>query len=568
MNKTMIITSFQKRWTSIIVAGLAVLFAALSVTSFLRKSPTCDETGHHIASGYVFLTKGDFAFSTEVPPLSRYIMALPLLSLDLKMLDDKAFWAREDRSEFSREFIYGINREKAGSIVILSRITMVITGIFGGVFLFLWVKKHYGSLIATVSAALFFSSPNIIAHSSLATTDIMATVFIMCSVMYFWDFFEKPNTLRAIISGLLMALALLSKFTAIFLIPVYILITTAAHIRGYRKIGTIHPKNGLSLLFFVMLPAAFIFLWAGYLFEFRPLLDGVMRPEDKEVFFLEVVRRMFPGSAESFTQSARNFLYHVPVPLSSFMMGIAGIIRHSAEGSKNFFMGTWSDKGHPFYYIVTFFIKTPLPVIIGFLTGAVVILKDRTKAALNLYLLSFAVLFFVVASRSNLQLGLRYVLPAYPLIFVISALGISYLLKLGHMFKAVGVALLLWMAALHFFIWPDYLSYFNETIGGPERGYLYLRDSNIDWGQDLPALKKYMDENGIDEIKLAYFGTADPSYYGIKYGPIGGMDEALPKGSVYAVSVQYFDDEKWKRYGKPSALAGKSIFIYDMRETR
>jgi hypothetical protein len=61
------------------------------------------------------------------------------------------------------------------------------------------------------------------------------------------------------------------------------------------------------------------------------------------------------------------------------------------------------------------------------------------------------------------------------------------------------------------------LAYFNEFIGGPKNGYKYLVDSNLDWGQDLKGLKHYMEERGIERIKLGYFGSADAAYYGINY---------------------------------------------------
>jgi len=51
---------------------------------------------------------------------------------------------------------------------------------------------------------------------------------------------------------------------------------------------------------------------------------------------------------------------------------------------------------------------------------------------------------------------------------------------------------------------PHYIDYFNEIVGGPEKGYLYISDSNLNWDQndlyvaefirsqtELVATKKY-----------------------------------------------------------------------------
>jgi putative flippase GtrA len=555
----------KKTGYMVISSGLILVFIFLAVTSLLRKSPTCDETGHHIGSGYVFLTKGDFAFSTEVPPLSRYLMALPLLTLDLDLPDNRDFWAREDRGEFVQEFVFGINRDNAGKIVFLARLPMVVLGALGGLFLFLWTKRHYGPKVALIAAALYFLSPNLIAHSRLATTDIAATVFIMCSVMSFWDLLCVTRPREGLIAGVFLALALLSKYTALLLIPVYILMLIARSFYMKRDISGSLKDNNVVRSFLVMFSIAFFALWAGYLFETKPLLDGVLRAGEKEILFLDMCARVFPAHGETLLRNARYFLYNFPIPLRSFIIGVAGIVRHSTEGASTYFMGSWSGKGHPFYYIVAFFIKTPLPVIIGFITGAYFAFKEKKNRALNTYLIFFVVLFFIVASRSNLQLGLRYVLPVYPLIFIISAVGIGNMLSSRAVIKAFGIGLIMWMAAIHFFIWPDYLSYFNELIGGSGNGHLYLRDSNIDWGQDLPALKKYMDNNGIEEVKLLYFGTADPSYYGIRYMDLDNSEFKTPGNEIYAVSVHYLEAAEWTKAKVPTGIAGRSIFIYDLR---
>ena len=125
-----------------------------------------------------------------------------------------------------------------------------------------------------------------------------------------------------------------------------------------------------------------------------------------------------------------------------------------------------------------------------------------------------------------------------------------------------------WYIFYGLWIWPDFLSYFNETIGGPKNGYKYLRDSNIDWGQDLPALAKYMKRKGMDKVKLYYFGTAKPEYYDIDWIPISKQEMDKPGRNVYAVSVHFLDRVRWTKYYKPADRIGYSIFIYDMKEAK
>jgi hypothetical protein len=91
---------------------------------------------------------------------------------------------------------------------------------------------------------------------------------------------------------------------------------------------------------------------------------------------------------------------------------------------------------------------------------------------------------------------------------------------------------------------PHHLAYFNEYAGGPAGGRDHLLDSNLDWGQDLHLVKEFMDEQQLDSIGLAYFGTLHPELIGIDYTlppewtPETAATWSLPPG-WYAVSVNY-----------------------------
>ena len=61
-----------------------------------------------------------------------------------------------------------------------------------------------------------------------------------------------------------------------------------------------------------------------------------------------------------------------------------------------------------------------------------------------------------------------------------------------------------------------------------KRGVKRLGDSNLDWGQDLPALSDWYksfradSKNEIVPFYLSYFGMTDPEYYGISYKNVYG----------------------------------------------
>lgn len=133
------------------------------------------------------------------------------------------------------------------------------------------------------------------------------------------------------------------------------------------------------------------------------------------------------------------------------------------------------------------------------------------------------------------------------------------------------------------------MSYFNELAGGPTGGSAHLIHSNVDWGQDLLELKRWLKEHPqAAPLKLAYFGGFDPIHAGIEYSapvivdPIEGLhgEQSIPPG-WYAISVnfvrgfphQIFNGDGTKRYLRqdelscfqkltPAAMAGYSIYIY------
>jgi hypothetical protein len=148
----------------------------------------------------------------------------------------------------------------------------------------------------------------------------------------------------------------------------------------------------------------------------------------------------------------------------------------------------------------------------------------------------------------------------------------------------VTIALLAWLAWGTLAIYPHYLATFNELAGGPEEGWRILVDSNLDWGQDLKGLKRWMDEQGVERVKLGYLGEAYPAYYGINFDPLPSWPDRWqhplyhdlypldPAPGRYAISANLIQGRNladpqtyaWFREREPVDKVGYSIFIYDV----
>jgi tetratricopeptide (TPR) repeat protein len=133
----------------------------------------------------------------------------------------------------------------------------------------------------------------------------------------------------------------------------------------------------------------------------------------------------------------------------------------------------------------------------------------------------------------GINIGVRHVLPVYPLAIVAAAIPAAWCLRGSRVRRAaLGLLTLFWVVRFAG-TYPNTLTFFSAAVGGSENGHRYLVDSNLDWGQHLKQLKRWMDANSVAHVNLAYFGTADPGYYGINCTYLPGsptfVQEAIAK---------------------------------------
>jgi hypothetical protein len=255
-------------------------------------------------------------------------------------------------------------------------------------------------------------------------------------------------------------------------------------------------------------------------------------------------------------------------------------------GHAAFFLGQYSKTGWLLYFPVAFLIKTPVPSI-ALILGSLLLFRAGTPLRLRegLFLLLPVGIVLGLMIPAKINIGVRYLLPIYPFLFVCAARLATLSFPrpwLGPV--ALGVPVLL-TAASSLAQAPHQLAYFNELIGGPDKGDEYLADTNIDWGQDLKGLKEYMDRQELPMVYLAYFGTAPPEEYGIRYQeaptfaavtwPARSSERLSPRERrhVLAVSVTNLQGVYLGEPGPyhffyqkrvPVAKVGHSIWVYDL----
>lgn len=246
-------------------------------------------------------------------------------------------------------------------------------------------------------------------------------------------------------------------------------------------------------------------------------------------------------------------------------------------------LGSSSMSGRWDYFPIAIAVKTPLATLVALLLAAIYWIRFRASLPRGWDLLMLAMLpavYLAMAMTSDLNLGIRHVLPIYPFLFILlGVVAADALRRFGRPAMVVVSILLLGLAGETLAAFPDYIPFFNIAAGGWKNGPRILGDSNVDWGQDLPAIARWQREHPQYQLYLGYFGSGDPRYWQIHYvnlpGSMAPEDQAAAIGrpSVYAISGNlthspFLPPEVREFYAKlqsgpPIAVLGDCIYLYN-----
>lgn len=530
-------TSSNHKLTPVLIFVLLSILLIQAVLSMRVKSPTFDEPFHLIA-GYIHLIKKDLDYKNNHPPLIRQLAALPLLFLDLKLPKDTDQWGEDIRQGYGKRFLYSPGND-ADKIVFLGRLPIVFLSILLGLYVYIWTRDLYGQNAGLFSLFLYVFSPNIIAHSRLITTDLGSTCFIFIACYYFWKFLKEPSLSFMCLAGLTIGLALVSKFSALLLFPIFFILLVA----NFTSLKISVFKENLNDT------------------KIEPKKFWLQRFAAISLIVIGMIFLIFQMQHDAF---------------SKYIAGIERLMSIHFNHNRdylNYLMGEFSQNTFWYYYIVAFLIKTPVPTLILFVLAFSLYRQSSTNRINEFFILLPVIIFITASSFDGSNVGLRRILPIYPFLFVYIGILLQETKDIQFTFltkkKLIMVlsTLMAWYGISSMKTFPDYLTYFNDIVGGPKKGILYLDDSNIDWGQDLKRLKEFLDKREVNQIKLLYHGQADPDYYGIKYSKFTSEDDRFgPRDGYYAISahklIRLITNPDWGQLGNPIGIVGNSIFVF------
>ena len=556
----------SRSWPWGLVGAVVALQAGLAVHAMRGNSATFDE-GAHLPAGYTHLALGDHRLNPEQPPLVKLLAAAPLLLVGPELRTSDVSWTQSRQWEFGRRFLYRWN--DADRLLFLGRLPVVALASCLVVAVFLAARRSFGLPAAVAAALLVALSPDVLAHGALVTTDLGFALFFFLAVIAFDRLLEKASSGRLLTAGLLTGAAFATKFSAPILVPVFVLLGLRAVLADAPVAARPARLGRLALQLAAVFGLALVGVWAAYGFRGPLSPDPVVRTE--------LAASLAPADA-GVLERVVAFAGRTGLVPEDYARGLLFVSEHSAA-RPTFLLGELRDRGFPLYFAVTFLLKTPLPLLL--LTAVALARAPRLRRRdAALVWIPVAVYLAMTATR-GLQIGHRHLLPIYPFLFLAAGEAASALRSWrAPKGTALAAALGLWYTGGTLLQHPHHLAYFNELAGGSRNGWRLLVDSNLDWGQDLKRLAEWLRANPAPGLKLSYFGSADPAYYGIVSEALPGytsphaprITREIRPGDVLAVSATNLqgvylepDDRALMervRALRPIARVGYSIFVY------
>jgi 4-amino-4-deoxy-L-arabinose transferase-like glycosyltransferase len=508
---------------------LAVVFLAQSWGASLHHSLTWDEPSF-ISAGYAYLTRGEFRVNASHPPLLQALEAAPLLAMGLNVPPGpyELGWDRYPNPivAFSQQFLFGSGND-VRVITFWARLPILLLGAALVLAVYAWGRQLYGSYPALLGAALCAVCPNLIAHAGLATEDLGCTALVFTAAWTYWLAYRHGAGWRWGRCGLFTGLALVSKYTALVLGPAYLIIAAVCLV---ARIGPLSARGWIRGLTTIGVVAAAVVAAA-----YGPRLGWTW-----------------------------------------YVRGLRLIYSDVRPGQLWYLAGTFSPEPHWYYALAAFAFKVSGGTLLLLAWSWASVARSDGDREDVLFVLLPAGAVVVASFFDSGNFGLRRILPAFPFLFLFAS---RIAARLGGRRRvvtiAVAVALVGWSGIEAALIYPDHLSYFSALVGGPEAGPELLDDSNIDWGQDLPALAAWQRAHPeAGELRIAYFGSAHPETYGVKARALESEAEILqPAPGTYAMSVHALIRFRervpalgpamdWLARYRPTARAGRSIYIY------
>ena len=559
------------------IAGVILLLLVLEgqlLYSVRQESLTWEE-GDHIFAGYMSLKHHDFGLNPEHPPLVKMVGALPLQGMHLREPQLQNRYFKTEAYLSGRDLIFQNDFE---TIIFRARMAASIFALMTALLAFLTAREMFGTGAGFLTLLLIVFEPNFLAHGALVTTDTGAACGLLASIYAFYRYVKSPSWGRIAVLGLAAGVFCITKHSAVLLPPMLILLAFTELLRRRQLAGEsrLHQALRLAGVLVVAGVIAVAIMWAGYGFRYsaRPAGMQINPPLESTLGNLSPVEGKFIS-----------LMAHWKLLPESWLFGLADVrsvanVWPSYMFEKVYAHGVW------FYFPVAFVIKATLTTLIFLPLIVYAIATRRLRGWREILFLSLPpAVYFAISMTSKLNIGVRHILLVFIFLLVVAG-GAAWSLICHDRRWAWPVAVLLLfhiVSSLRAFP-TSYMAYANELWGGPASIHKYLTDSTTDWGQQLKAVKRYVDERGIQQCWFAY--TVEPAIpfraYGIPCKPLPTMDTMsfgmrfdtppVIQGPVFIshIPLTFYESgssqlNPYREFLKlkPTAVIENGVFVYD-----
>lgn len=552
---------------------------------------TIDE-GVHLSAGVSYWQKRDFRLNEEHPPLLKLLAALPVLIARPHVNYDAESWSNGNQWAFAREFLY-LSGNDADRLLFLGRLPMVALSVCLGLVLYLWGRKLAGDWAGLTALTWYAFDPNFLAHGRYVTTDVGVTLGYALTLYVLVRLLERWSWKRMLVFSLVFGLTQVTKFSAAFLLPLVVLATAAwfgwhatynrtriAVQRGLQILGLSIAGLAVvaSLVYMGQVKAGRDDPWVQSLLRERTAVLAEGRLSQQPEITQRLIAWFDPNAA---FHPLYTLATAVPIPAWSYVKGFIVVVNHDYWGHLAYLNGQYSNFGWWWYFPFALLVKTPFATLLAFTLALVAIARAVQQAQLRLHpayviITGASLLYLLWSMTSNINLGIRHVLPAYLGVLVtIGVFGAQVIARSRKILRWVLSAVGVLYVVSSMLAFPTYTTYFSELVGGSANGPRYLVDSNNDWGQDVKRLKNFMVAKGIPFVCMSYFGQANLSYYGIDFRYLPTVDDPHAPADVQcvvAISVTSLLSQDgaywWLKPYVPDARIGDTLYVYDFRNGR
>lgn len=560
-------------------AGLLALFVLMAVNAAWHLGATYDEPGH-VTSGYAAWLLRDYRLDAEGGLLSTRIGSAGLLGMHLTFPETSGInWTGSNATAMGFGFFFDGGNDFDGMLH-HARLGVILFTLLPLWLIWQWARHLFGDVAGLLALALAVFSPTLLAHGSLATADMIFTGCLLAALSAWWLLWHRATPLRCGLAAVAAGAALTAKMSGVLLIPMLAVLLAIRLARGTPLVIDLGGrtrwvrKKGARAVALVTLSVIGAVgcvgtVWAVYGFRFSAAPAGSkdLQLEDTweavlgqspiapawnvKVDPLRPVSQTHTSPSDPVLRMVGWSRDHRLMP-EGFLWGFAFTYGYS-QVRASYMLGHVAATGSRLFFPLAFLLKTTPAEFLAFGAGLVGLVlgaralpsRPRFRRLRWLYrsapLLVMALGYWAVALRTPLGIGHRHVLPVYPAFFVFAgAAALLLQLKFPRRLQLIAGVLLLFQAVDSLVASPFYLSYFTPFVGGMREGWHYLVDSSYDWGQGLPAMKKWLDAKTArgdqTPVFLTYFGTDWPAARHLPVTRFGDMNNH-PGGRTYPAAI-------------------------------